>query len=403
MTTATTTEQQQNHQTLLSIGILGAAQIARKNVAAICHNQKQSLCQLTAIASRSNEKAQQFVQEHCSKAKEVRIFSGTNAYDELLSSSLVDAVYIPLPTSLHKEWVRKALNHGKHVLVEKPVTLTMEDFQEFQELANQKQKYVLDGTMFVHNPRTRQLLEYLRNNATNDDCFGTVLRMDSTFSFLGDEEFFANNIRIKSGGDPFGCVGDLGWYSIRMALLVMKTQQHTAKKVKVAHYQLNQQGVPIDLTGLVYFYSVDCDHNATPPKLLSFHCSFLHPLRQRMEVVGSKQSMILNDLVIPQQGRPSLHYELRSQSLTACDEFAVDQTQNISCETVAAVSQETLMWRHMSQMCRAMEEESSSSDESSMMIQRVSNEMSHMSYETQKVVLAVIESIRKDGAEIDLS
>jgi len=373
----------------LRIGILGAAGIARKNVAAMQNDY--SLCQVIALASRSQEKANRFVEQHISttNSEEVTIFSGETAYEDLVSSPLIDAVYIPLPTSMHKEWVIKALRSGKHVLVEKPVTTNMADFNEMYNLAREVQKYILDGTMFVHNPRTIDLMNYIDSSA-----FGKVLRINSEFTIQGDDEFFSNNVRIKKDCDPLGCVGDLSWYSIRMALLVMKQVGHTARKVKMTSFRLNDSGVPIDAAGMVHFSPMkEEEGNEEYDEVLTFHCSFMQPLSQRVEICGSKQTATITDFVIPRKGSDS--YELRSQTLTDCDKFAEDsiQTKTVgNCETV----QEVYMWRHFSQTCRTME--ISESTKASSKIQ----EMAHMSYQTQLIVIALMDSIREEGREIYL-
>ena len=130
---------------------------------------------------------------------------GDDAYAEIMESHNVDAVYIPLPTSLHKEWVLRALNAGKHVLVEKPVAINYEDYLEMRQVAFACRKFLMDGTMFVHNPRTDAFL----NCVTDEHIFGDIDRIDVDFTLQGSDDFFQNNIRLKADGDPLGCIGDL--------------------------------------------------------------------------------------------------------------------------------------------------------------------------------------------------
>ena len=91
-------------------GILGTANIARKNIRAIYFSQNNVV---RGIASRSIEKAREYIVSNRLKEDEVLAFG---SYQECLDSTDIDAVYIPLPTVLHLEWVVKAAERGKHVL-----------------------------------------------------------------------------------------------------------------------------------------------------------------------------------------------------------------------------------------------------------------------------------------------
>lgn len=99
------------NQEIIKIGIMSTAEIAHKVCEAI---QNSSNAIPYAVASRSLEKARGWADAH-------NIAIAYGSYDELLVDPNVDAIYIPLPTSLKKEWTIKAANHKKHVLVEKPL------------------------------------------------------------------------------------------------------------------------------------------------------------------------------------------------------------------------------------------------------------------------------------------
>lgn len=90
------------NESMVSWGIIGCAHIARKNIHAIARAQG---CFLKAVASRSLEKAQDFISENCMASDAVVAYGN---YDELLADKSIDAVYIPLPTTLHNIWVAKA-------------------------------------------------------------------------------------------------------------------------------------------------------------------------------------------------------------------------------------------------------------------------------------------------------
>jgi len=240
--------------TKLRIGILGTSRIARKNIKAI--ENPASDCVVSAIASRSLERLEPYVRQHCQNHEEVHLFYNEGAYQSLIDSCFCDVVYIPLPTSLKKQWVLKSLAAGKHVLVEKPVSLTFDDYLEIKEMSMRNRRVILDGTMFVHNPRFKQFLECV----TNESLFGEVRRINSSFTFCGDEEFFKSDIRVFKDGDPLGCIGDLGWYCIRSAVLLYCQHQGLAPtSAQVIHYSLTDSYVPIDAQCLVEFGEVSLE------------------------------------------------------------------------------------------------------------------------------------------------
>lgn len=102
-------------------GVLGTAHIAEGQTIPGMQNTKN--CELYAIAGRSLEKAKEFQNRfHFKKTY--------GSYDELLEDPEVEAVYIPLPNHLHKEWVLKAAAHKKHILCEKPMSGSAKDTRE---------------------------------------------------------------------------------------------------------------------------------------------------------------------------------------------------------------------------------------------------------------------------------
>jgi len=141
----------------LRIGILGTANIARKNARAI---HKSRRCELIAIASRRPERATEWAQSVAPwfGPGGVRAYG---SYDELLACADIDAVYVPLPTALHATWVRRVADAKKHVLLEKPVALSAAAFLELVQYCRARGVRVMDGTMFVHHPRHASLLTLL--------------------------------------------------------------------------------------------------------------------------------------------------------------------------------------------------------------------------------------------------
>lgn len=372
----------------LRVGILGAASIARKNVRAI-QQHDVTKCKVVAIASRSAEKANTLKTNHIdtSGQSDIEIFAGSDAYERLIKSNLVDAVYIPLPTCLKKEWVLAALGNKKHVLVEKPVAASAGHYETMIAAAKLNKRYLMDGTMFVHNSRTKHMLEHI----AQIERFGRVTRINSEFTFRGDEDFLSKNIRTQKGGDPYGCVGDLGWYCVRLAQLVSKTVGANAiKSVRVSDWKLNAEGVPIDASCLVTFH-YDTIQERDNDFVLSFHCSFNHPLRQRCEIAGTRESLEMSDFVIPMEG-PSL-FRLHSEELTVNDTFSVQSSEVVDMPSGPA--QEVLMWMNFHTMCKSVEDNGWAKDQEP-------DIMSRISCETQVIIDALMESIEKGGDDVKL-
>lgn len=110
--------------------------------------------------------------------------------------------------------------------------------------------------MFVHTLRSRQLLEYCQN----EKKVGTIQRIEGSFSFNGiedDPKFIGTNVRCQKNANPLGCVGDLGWYCVYMALLVFKaTVSARPVAAKAIDFQCTPNGVPVDASCVVYFEKV---------------------------------------------------------------------------------------------------------------------------------------------------
>src|SRR6516162_2661329 len=115
-------------------GILGVAKINRRLLPAFALARN---AELRAIASRSIDKARE-----AAKADSIPVAHGS--YEALLDDPNIDAVYIPLPNTLHPEWVKKAADRGKHVLVEKPLAPTAPQAREVVEYCQSKKIHLMD-------------------------------------------------------------------------------------------------------------------------------------------------------------------------------------------------------------------------------------------------------------------
>jgi predicted dehydrogenase len=268
-------------------GILGAADIARKNWKAM---RLAGNSTITAVASRDVARAQVFIDDCQADVSFPTAPRACGSYEELLKRTDVDAVYIPLPTGVRREWVIKAAEAGKHVLCEKPCGVTSADLRVMLDACARHKVQFMDGVMFMHSAR----LPLLRSVLNDGESVGKVTRIASQFSFSAPAEFMQSNIRVSSELEPLGALGDLGWYNIRFALWVMNYQMPRAVSGRVlAEHGTGKAPVPMEFSGELFFADGVSG---------TFYCSFLVENQQWAHVSGTKGSVKLADFVLPFYG-----------------------------------------------------------------------------------------------------
>lgn len=134
-------------------GILGAAKFARQHLAPAIHAARQS--RLAVLGTSDAAKAAPF-QEIDSSLRVV------DSYDAVLADPEVDAVYIPLPNTLHVDWTRKALEAGKHVLCEKPIAMQAGEIDALIALRDSTGLVAAEAYMIVHHPQWQQVRDWVQ-------------------------------------------------------------------------------------------------------------------------------------------------------------------------------------------------------------------------------------------------
>jgi predicted dehydrogenase len=288
-------------------GILSTAGIARKNWRAIRDSGNSVV---TAVASRDAARSRQFIDECQREAPADTTPTALGSYEALIASKEVDAIYIPLPTGLRKEWVVRAAAAGKHVLCEKPCGLSLADVREMTDACKKNRVQFMDGVMFMHNPRMARVRELLDDGKTT----GPVKRIMSVFSFGTGEEFFDANIRVHAALEPAGCLGDLGWYCLRFALWAMKwrlPREATGKILTSRGNRLSPSAVPTDFSGELIF-----DDGSS----LGFYCSFRAQFQNWVQVGGVNGYLRLADFVHPASvHEPALEVNGAEERVKCCD------------------------------------------------------------------------------------
>ncbi|XVF20491.1 hypothetical protein REPUB_Repub12eG0005000 [Reevesia pubescens] len=269
-------------QTPIRFGIIGCAKIARKVVRAI-HLAPNSV--LHAIGSRFIEKAKQFASVN-GLHESVKIYG---SYDQVLDDPSVDAVYMPLPTTLHVHWAVMAATKKKHVLIEKPTALDVGQLDTILEACESNGVQFMDGSMWLHHPRTVQIKEMLFDSK----LLGDVNYMYSTSTIPASPEFIENDIRVKADLDALGALGDTGWYCLG-AVLWAKNYQLPTVVTALPDVTKNSNGVILSCSA-----SIQYREPAGAKTDAIIHCSFLSNTSMDLAITGSKGSLNLQDFIIP--------------------------------------------------------------------------------------------------------
>ncbi|CEL95352.1 unnamed protein product [Vitrella brassicaformis CCMP3155] len=364
---------------LVSFGIVGCAAIAQKNVRAI---QLSSNADISACASRAHSSCVEFITATRAKTKTKTgsLPRAIEGYQALLDDPLVEAVYIPLPTKLHLEWAVKAAEAKKHILLEKPTATNLEELLKIVQACCDKGLQFMDGVMFMHHDRLQCL-----SSLVGDPLFGPVKRVGVNFSFAGSQAFLnGGDIRTRPDGDPLGCVGDLGWYCIRIALVAFQYRWPTYVCARAS--VCTPDGIPLDVSGEVVFEEAKPD-TLEPPHVLTFHCSFLHPNRQYVEIVGDTRVITFDDFVI---ARSEAEVSLQLESFPVAGPL-IDRhcrvASRIDTYRFQGCRQEQRMIENFADCVKHIR----SGKQADLF-------WPHVSIQTQSVLDAVMRSVRKDGA-----
>uniref|UniRef100_I1QUB0 Uncharacterized protein n=1 Tax=Oryza glaberrima TaxID=4538 RepID=I1QUB0_ORYGL len=299
-------------------GIMGCASIARKLARAMLLAPGAAVA---AVGSRSEAKARAFAEETGLLLRHAPRLHGS--YEALLADPGVDAVYLPLPTSLHVRWATAAAAAGKHVLLEKPTALCAADLDAILAACDAAGVQFMDATMWMHHPRTAKMRELVADEATTGDV--RVLHyyrmialspldippynllpvdvINSLFSFRANEEFLQNDIRVKPDLDALGALGDAGWYSIR-AILWAVDYELPKTVIALRNPVRNQAGVLLACGATLYW---------ADGKIATFNCSFLTNLTMDMTIVGTNGTLHVTDFVIPYEEK-SAAFNMASKS-----------------------------------------------------------------------------------------
>jgi D-xylose 1-dehydrogenase (NADP+, D-xylono-1,5-lactone-forming) len=243
-------------------GILSTADINRKLIPGAKASPKVDL---VAVASRDRSRAEEF-------ARTWEIERAYGSYEVLLGDPEIEAVYIPLPNTLHAEWSIRALEAGKHVLCEKPLSRHPDEVEAAFDAAERAGRLLSEAFMYRHNPQTKRLQELAAGGA-----IGELRLVRSTFSYA---LYDTGNIRLNTDVEG-GALMDVGCYCVSGSRLLA--------------------GEPEAVDGQAWFgpSGTDWTFAATlrfPGDVLGlFDCGTALPERDELEAIGSEASLFLDD------------------------------------------------------------------------------------------------------------
>jgi len=183
-------------------GIIGTGIIARTFAEQLPFSKTGKL---VAVGSRELAAARDFATKYGAK-------HAHGSYEELLADDAVEAVYITTPHPLHAEWAIAAAKAGKHILCEKPITMSVKDSKKVITAAQQHGVFLMEAFMYRCHPQTQRIAALIREGA-----IGAPRRIEASFSFLNPFSAHHRHYSKALGG---GGILDVGCYVVSVSRLV---------------------------------------------------------------------------------------------------------------------------------------------------------------------------------------
>lgn len=255
-------------------GVLSTAKIGIEKV--IPAMQQGTHSRIDAIASRTLKRAKK-------AARVLHIPKAYGSYEELLNDPHIEAVYIPLPNHLHVEWILKAMAAGKHVLCEKPITVTAEEAGMLRERVKQFPGLkIMEAFMYRHHPQWQRVKKLVESGKIGD-----VKTIHSVFSYYNDDPGNIRNRFTRGGGGLL----DIGCYCVSLSRFI-----YGAEPVRVFALIDYDPVLKIDrLVSAVLEF---------PRGTATFTCSTQLSKRQYVDILGTKGSICIDTPFVPPADRP---------------------------------------------------------------------------------------------------
>lgn len=263
-------------------GILGAARVNDKLMPAIVEAEN---AKLVAIASRRPGAAAETLQKHAPNETDAEALDDPEA---LLARDDIDAIYLPMANEEHAEWALKAIDHGKHVLIEKPMALKVADIDAIEAAAKANDVTVMEGFMY----RFHTQHDFVRD-LIDSGKIGEVRTVKTAFAFpMKPARLYRINRGIANGG---GAMWDIGPYAVHTARHWFDNEPVAA----TAMAKLNEHGADVSLSGIFDFGDGRYGH---------FEMSFEHARRSVYEIIGTKGGITCHTVWQPHDEQPLISY-----------------------------------------------------------------------------------------------
>jgi xylose dehydrogenase (NAD/NADP) len=223
--------------------------------------------EVDAVASRDLQRARSY-------ASARGIPRAFGSYEELLADPQLDAIYVSLPNGMHTEWSQAALEAGKHVLCEKPLTRHADEIEATFDLAERVGRVFGEAFMYRHHPQTDLIRDVVASGR-----LGEPRMILSSHSFPMPPEEYGR--RLPAALDA-GALMDLGCYQIGMSRLLAGGEPEEAFGMQALH----ETGVDMRFAGTLRFAG---------DLLALFDCAMDAPLRNALEVVGTEATLAVSD------------------------------------------------------------------------------------------------------------
>ena len=261
----------------LKWGILGAARVNERLLPAIIEAPNS---QLVAIASRRAGAAKATLEKYAPCHQNVTCYDDLQS---LIDDPNIDAIYCPMANEEHAEWALKAINAGKHILIEKPMATTLNDIEAIEAAAIKNKVKVMEGFMYRFHPQHARFKEIVESG-----LIGDLLSARASFSFLmKPARMYRINRSMADGGGAMWDIGPYAIHSLRWAMGLAKSQKNgkPAEPVKVvAHAKLNEHGADLVTSGILDF-GKDAEGRAL---FGHFDISFERSRKSEIELIGTK-------------------------------------------------------------------------------------------------------------------
>jgi D-xylose 1-dehydrogenase (NADP+, D-xylono-1,5-lactone-forming) len=250
----------------MGVVTFGFISTARINDHLLAGAAASDVVDVLAVASRDQARAETYAREHS-------IERAYGSYVELLADADIEAVYVSLPNSLHVDWSIRALEAGKHVLSEKPLTRRPEEAERAFHAAERGGRLLMEAFMYRHHPQTARVKELVE-----EGVIGELRGIRAAFSFDLLAERDATDLRLSAELDG-GSLMDVGCYCVNGARLLAGEPERVFGEAVPA-----PSGVDMTFHGTLRF---------SGDVIAQFHSSLGLPFKQELEVLGAEGSLFV--------------------------------------------------------------------------------------------------------------